>query len=117
MAAMASHPIARHLVRAKDLADAQYGEPLTVADLERPGDDPRELEASRRALRLAYDEVADLNRQVAEESAEKWKLHELVGALQAQAGRPAQPTDRELLRLLSGAVKRRARALRARRVS
>jgi AraC-like DNA-binding protein len=35
MAAMASHPIARHLVRAKDLADAQYGEPLTVADLAR----------------------------------------------------------------------------------
>ena len=35
MAAMASHPIARHLVRAKDLADARYAEPLTVADLAR----------------------------------------------------------------------------------
>ena len=34
MASMASHPIARHLVRAKDLADARYAEPLTVA---RPG--------------------------------------------------------------------------------
>ena len=33
MAPMASHPIARHLVRAKDLADARYAEPLTVADL------------------------------------------------------------------------------------
>jgi AraC-like DNA-binding protein len=32
---MASHPIARHLVRARDLADAQYTEPLTVADLAR----------------------------------------------------------------------------------
>ena len=32
---MASHPIARHLVRAKDLADARYAEPLTVADLAR----------------------------------------------------------------------------------
>jgi AraC-like DNA-binding protein len=32
---MASHPIARHLVRAKDLADARYTESLTVADLAR----------------------------------------------------------------------------------
>jgi len=32
---MASHPIARHLVRARDLADARYAEPLTVADLAR----------------------------------------------------------------------------------
>ncbi|WUI00834.1 helix-turn-helix transcriptional regulator [Spirillospora sp. NBC_00431] len=30
---MASVPIARHLLRAKDLADARYFEPLTVADL------------------------------------------------------------------------------------
>jgi AraC-like DNA-binding protein len=30
---MASLPPARHLVRAKDLADAHYAEPLTVADL------------------------------------------------------------------------------------
>ena len=28
-------PPARHLLRAKDLADARYGEPLTVADLAR----------------------------------------------------------------------------------
>ena len=35
MEPMASHPIARHLVRAKDLADARYAEPLTVADLAR----------------------------------------------------------------------------------
>ena len=32
---MASHPTARHLVRAKDLVDARYAEPLTVADLAR----------------------------------------------------------------------------------
>ena len=32
---MASHPIARHLVRARDLADARFAEPLTVADLAR----------------------------------------------------------------------------------
>ncbi len=30
---MSSHPIARHLLRAKDLADARFAEPLTVADL------------------------------------------------------------------------------------
>ncbi|MBO1330057.1 helix-turn-helix domain-containing protein [Streptomyces sp. VRA16 Mangrove soil] len=30
---MATVPIARHLLRAKDLADARYAEPLTVADL------------------------------------------------------------------------------------
>jgi AraC-like DNA-binding protein len=30
---MASVPISRHLLRAKDLADARYAEPLTVADL------------------------------------------------------------------------------------
>ncbi len=30
---MGSHPTARHLLRAKDLADARYAEPLTVADL------------------------------------------------------------------------------------
>jgi AraC-like DNA-binding protein len=30
---MPSQPIARHLLRAKDLADARFAEPLTVADL------------------------------------------------------------------------------------
>jgi AraC-like DNA-binding protein len=30
---MTSQPIARHLLRAKDLADARFAEPLTVADL------------------------------------------------------------------------------------
>ncbi len=30
---MSSHPITRHLLRAKDLADARYADPLTVADL------------------------------------------------------------------------------------
>jgi AraC-like DNA-binding protein len=30
---MAEVPLARHLLRAKDLADARYAEPLTVADL------------------------------------------------------------------------------------
>ena len=30
---MGSHPTARHLVRAKDLIDARFAEPLTVADL------------------------------------------------------------------------------------
>jgi AraC-like DNA-binding protein len=33
MGAMASQPTARHLLRAKDLADARFAEPLTVADL------------------------------------------------------------------------------------
>ncbi len=33
MALMSSQPIARHLLRAKDLADARLAEPLTVADL------------------------------------------------------------------------------------
>src|ERR1044072_2108215 len=33
MTPMASHPIARHLVRAKDLADASSAQPLTAADL------------------------------------------------------------------------------------
>jgi AraC-like DNA-binding protein len=32
---MPSVPPARHLLRAKDLADSRYGEPLTVADLAR----------------------------------------------------------------------------------
>src|SRR3954467_6509786 len=32
---MSSLPPARHLLRAKDLADARYGEDLTVADLAR----------------------------------------------------------------------------------
>src|SRR5690348_5698650 len=35
LGAMASHPTARHLLRAKDLADAWYFEQLTVADLAR----------------------------------------------------------------------------------
>jgi transcriptional regulator GlxA family with amidase domain len=35
MLAMAFVPAARHLLRAKDLADARYDEPLTVADLAR----------------------------------------------------------------------------------
>ena len=30
---MTSQPLARHLLRARDLADARYSEPLTVADL------------------------------------------------------------------------------------
>ena len=30
---MANVPLARHLLRARDLADARYAEPLTVADL------------------------------------------------------------------------------------
>lgn len=33
MTRVASQPIARHLLRAKDLADARFAEPLTVADL------------------------------------------------------------------------------------
>src|SRR6266566_2961407 len=33
--AMASVPPARHLLRAKDLADARYSEPLTVDDMAR----------------------------------------------------------------------------------
>lgn len=32
---MTSHPVARHLLRARDLADRSYAEPLTVADLAR----------------------------------------------------------------------------------
>jgi AraC-like DNA-binding protein len=32
---VASHPTARHLVRAQDLVDARYAEPLTVADVAR----------------------------------------------------------------------------------
>ena len=32
---MVSHPPARHLLRAKDLADARYFEPLNVSDLAR----------------------------------------------------------------------------------
>ncbi len=32
---MTSQPLARHLLRARDLADARYAEPLTVADLAR----------------------------------------------------------------------------------
>jgi methylphosphotriester-DNA--protein-cysteine methyltransferase len=30
---MTSQPIARHLLRARDLADTRYAEPLTVADM------------------------------------------------------------------------------------
>jgi transcriptional regulator GlxA family with amidase domain len=33
MGTVAAVPIARHLLRARDLADARYAEPLTVADL------------------------------------------------------------------------------------
>src|SRR5712671_3522157 len=32
---MTSQPLARHLLRARDLADARYAEPLTVADMAR----------------------------------------------------------------------------------
>jgi AraC-like DNA-binding protein len=32
---MASQPLARHLLRARDLADARYAEPLTVSDMAR----------------------------------------------------------------------------------
>lgn len=32
---MTSQPLARHLLRARDLADSRYAEPLTVADLAR----------------------------------------------------------------------------------
>ena len=32
---MTDRPLARHLLRARDLADARYAEPLTVADMAR----------------------------------------------------------------------------------
>src|SRR6266480_6812957 len=32
---MITRPLARHLLRARDLADARYAEPLTVADMAR----------------------------------------------------------------------------------
>jgi AraC-like DNA-binding protein len=32
---MVPRPLARHLLRARDLADARYAEPLTVADMAR----------------------------------------------------------------------------------
>jgi AraC-like DNA-binding protein len=32
---MSPQPLARHLLRARDLADARYAEPLTVADMAR----------------------------------------------------------------------------------
>jgi AraC-like DNA-binding protein len=32
---MTAHPLARHLLRARDLADARYAEPLTVTDMAR----------------------------------------------------------------------------------
>ena len=35
MTTMAFHPPARHLLRAKDLADARYSDPLNVADMAR----------------------------------------------------------------------------------
>ena len=79
---MASHPIARHLVRAKDLADARYAEPLTVADLARTaglsqahfsrefrrafGESPhvylltRRLERAASMLRMTDHTVADI---------------------------------------------------------
>ena len=82
MAPMASHPIARHLVRAKDLADARYAEPLTVADLARSaglsqahfsrefrrafGESPhvylltRRLERAAAMLRMTDRSVADI---------------------------------------------------------
>lgn len=52
MSGVASVPIARHLVRAKDLADSRYGEPLTVADLARAAGLSRShfSEAFRRAF-------------------------------------------------------------------
>jgi AraC-like DNA-binding protein len=79
---VASHPTARHLVRAKDLADARYAEPLTVADLARAaglspahfsrefrrafGESPhvylltRRLERAAHLLRMTDRSVADI---------------------------------------------------------
>ena len=75
MKPMASHPIARHLVRAKDLADARYAEPLTVADLARTaglsqahfsrefrrafGESPHVYLLTRRLERAAVDAADD----------------------------------------------------------
>jgi AraC-like DNA-binding protein len=86
MGSMASHPIARHLVRAKDLADARYAEPLTVADLARTaglsqahfsrefrrafGESPhvylltRRLERAAAMLRMTDRSVADICAEV-----------------------------------------------------
>ena len=52
---MATRPASRHLLRAKDLADARYGEPLTVADLAREaGLSPAQFS---RAFRRTYGET------------------------------------------------------------
>ena len=79
---MTSQPIARHLLRAKDLADARFAEPLTVADLARAarlspahfsrefrrtfGESPhaylltRRLERAAAMLRMTDRSVADI---------------------------------------------------------
>ena len=82
MSSSVSLPPARHLLRAKDLADSHYAEPLTVADLARAaglsqahfsrefrrafGESPhvylltRRLERSASLLRLTDRSVADI---------------------------------------------------------
>jgi len=82
MGGMTSQPIARHLLRAKDLVDARYAEPLTVADLAAAarlspahfsrefrrafGETPhaylltRRLERAAALLRLTDNSVADI---------------------------------------------------------
>ena len=87
---MTSVPPARHLVRAKDLADGRYFEPLTVADLARSaglsqahfsrefrrefGESPhaylltRRLERSAALLRMTDSSVADICMAVGLES-------------------------------------------------
>src|SRR6478735_7675599 len=47
---------ARYLVRGKDLADARYAEPLTVADMARAafGESPHQYLLTRRLERAAY---------------------------------------------------------------
>src|SRR5882724_7489446 len=87
---MASVPPARHLLRAKDLADARYLEPLTVADLARAaglsrahfsrefrrafGESPhvylltRRLERAAALLRFTDKSVADICLSVGLES-------------------------------------------------
>ena len=116
---MASHPIARHLLRAKDLADARYVEPLTVADLARPRDCRRPTSAVSsgapsarrphqylltRRLERAAALLRTTDRSVAEicvggRAVERRVVHDELppGLRQDAAGLPREPSRRRRL--------------------
>ena len=88
-------PATRHLLRAKDLVDAHYAEPLTVADLARAaGLSPSQFS---RECRRAYGETPHqyVVRRRVERAGELLRaggvIAEVAAAYNAQASRPVHP--------------------------